>query len=159
MDKELIRKIENAAREGAREGAKHGAGHESTLPIILLVIVLAVAGFAAYQAIRMKHNIPISLNREKHQKLSTMLFVGHATATAVNAGKVYFTKNPMAINYPQWLAFAKYLYQQLKWVLLEKPIARASYVNGALYEDLEDVFKSVDETFNDFASGYVVIMD
>lgn len=68
-----------------------------------------------------KNSIPFSLNREKHPKLSTMLFIGHSAATAVSAGKVYFTKNPMAINYPQWVAFAKYSYKQLKWVLLEKP--------------------------------------
>ena len=37
-----------------------------------------------------KDSIPFSLNREKHPKLSTMLFIGHSAATAVNAGKVYF---------------------------------------------------------------------
>ena len=45
-----------------------------------------------------KDSIPVSLNREKHPKLSTMLFIGHSAATAVNVGKVYFTKNPMAFN-------------------------------------------------------------
>lgn len=50
--------------------------------------------------------IPFSLNREKHPKLATMLFIVHSGATAINAGKVYFTKNPMAINYLQWIAFA-----------------------------------------------------
>lgn len=39
-----------------------------------------------------KDSIPFSLNREKHPKLSTMLFIGHSAATAVNAGKAYFTK-------------------------------------------------------------------
>ncbi len=36
-------------------------------------------------------SIPISLNREKHPKLATMLFIAHAGATAANAGKIYFT--------------------------------------------------------------------
>ena len=54
------------------------------------------------------------MNREKNPKLATMLFIGHSAATAVNAGKVYFTQNPMAINYPQWIAFVKYSYKQLK---------------------------------------------
>lgn len=53
-----------------------------------------------------KDAIPFSLNREKHPKLATMLFIAHAGATAANAGKVYFTHNPVAINYPQWIAFA-----------------------------------------------------
>ena len=54
------------------------------------------------------------------RRLATMLFIGQAGAAAVNAGKVYFTKNPMAINYPQWVAFAKYSYSQVKWALIEK---------------------------------------
>jgi len=61
-----------------------------------------------------KESIPFSLDWEKHPKLATMLFIGHSAAVAINAGKVYFTKNPMAVNCPQWIAFAKYSYKQLK---------------------------------------------
>jgi hypothetical protein len=88
-----------------------------------------------------------------------MLFIGHSAATAVNAGKVFFTKNPMAINYPQWIAFAKYSYQQLKWVLLEKPNARDAYVRGIIDEELNEVFKSADETFDDVSAGYIVVFE
>ena len=63
-----------------------------------------------------------------------MLFIGHSAATVANAGKVYFMKDPMVINYPQWMAFAKYSYQQLKWVLLHKANARDAYVGGILFE-------------------------
>ena len=88
-----------------------------------------------------------------------MLFIGHSAATAVNAGKVYFTQNPMAINYPQWLAFAKYSYQQLKWVLLEKPAARDAYVHGILYKEMGEVFGSVDATFDEKSAGYIVVFE
>ena len=77
----------------------------------------------------------------------------------MNAGKVYFTKNPMAINYPQWLAFAKYSYQQLKWVLLEKPNARDAYVRGILYEELDEVLRSMDATFDDITADYIVVFE
>ena len=87
-----------------------------------------------------------------------MLFVGHSAATAVNAGKVYFTKNPMAINYPQWMAFGKYLYQQLKWGLIEKPEARKVYVAGILNDQLTEVMYSVDRTFYSYFDHYVVVM-
>lgn len=63
-------------------------------------------------------DVNILLNREKYPKLATMLFLGHSVATAVNAGKVAFTENPMAINYPQWIAFTKYSYSQLKWAVM-----------------------------------------
>lgn len=106
-----------------------------------------------------KDSIPFSLNREKHPKLSTMLFIGHSAATAVNAGKVYFTKNPMAINYPQWIAFAKYSYKQLKWVLLEKPELRDAYVRGIIAEELKEVYAEIDETFAEMSEQYIVVFN
>ncbi len=70
--------------------------------------------------VSIKETIPFSTNHLKNSKLETMLFIAHSGMTAVNAGKVYFTQNPMIINYPEWIAFGKYSYQQLKWVLIEK---------------------------------------
>lgn len=104
-------------------------------------------------------SIPISLNREKHPKLATMLFIAHAGATAANAGKIYFTKNPMAINYPQWLAFAKYSYSQLKWVIVNKPEAQNAYVMGKLNDELFSVIDSTNEMFEDFTKVYIVVFE
>ncbi len=109
--------------------------HFCTLSIpVMIVEVVTRIGYAIKrikEGYSVKESIPLSLNREKHPpKLGTMLFIGHSVATAVNVGKVFFTENPMAINYPQWLAFAKYSYQQLKWALIEKPNARDAYVRG-----------------------------
>lgn len=107
-----------------------------------------------------KDSIPFSLNREKHPKLATMLFIGHSAAVAVNAGKIVFKENPMAINYPQWLAFAKYSYSQLKWGLLEKTELCDRYVMGKINEELEEVFAEIDKNFDDFASKrYVIVMN
>ena len=106
-----------------------------------------------------KESIPFSLKREKHPKLETMLFIGHSASTAVNAGKVYFTKNPMAINYPQWIAFAKYSYQQLRWVLHEKPKVRDAYVRGVLYEEMDELFESIDATFDEISKEYIVVFE
>ena len=82
----------------------------------------------------LKDSLPYSLNREKCPKLATMLFLSHSFATLINTGKVYFSKNPMAINYPQWLAFGKYAFQQAKWLLYEKPELRDKYVMNKLFE-------------------------
>ena len=106
-----------------------------------------------------KNSIPFSLNREKHPKLSTMLFIGHSAATAVSAGKVYFTKNPMAINYPQWVAFAKYSYKQLKWVLLEKPELRDAYARGIIAEELNEVYAEIDKSFAEMSEEYIVVFN
>ena len=137
--------------------------HFCTLSIPVMIVEVVTRIGYAFKRIKeghsVKESIPFSLNREKHPKLATMLFIGHSAATAVNAGKVYFTQNPMAINYPQWIAFAKYSYQQLKWVLLEKPNARDAYVRGFLYEELEETLISVDVTFDDIAADYMVVFE
>ena len=137
--------------------------HFCSMSVPAMIVEVIVRLGYAFKRIKeghsVKESIPFSLDREKHPKLATMLFTGHAGATAANAGKIYFTGNPMAINYPQWIAFAKYSYSQLKWVLLEKPELRDRYVTGKLYEELDTVLLSVDETFNDFAKDYIVIID
>lgn len=128
----------------------------------MLVEVVTRLGYAIKrikEGNRIIDSIPFSLDREKHPKLQTMLFIGHAGAAAVNAGKVYFTKNPMAINYPQWIAFAKYSYSQLKWALIEKPELQDKYVTGKLNEELDQILISCDETFNDFSKDYIVVME
>ena len=135
--------------------------HFCTLSVTVMIVEAVTRIGYAFKRIKeghsVKESIPFSLNRERHPKLATMLFIGHSAATAINAGKVYFTKNPMAINYPQWIAFAKYSYQQLKWVLSEKPNAQDAYVRGVLYEELDEVLDSVDTTFGEFSEKYEVV--
>ena len=137
--------------------------HFCTLSIPVMIVEAATRIGYAFKRIKeghsVKQSIPFSLNREKHPKLATMLFIGHSAATAVNAGKVYFTQNPMAINYPQWIAFAKYSYKQLKWVLLEKPNARDAYVHGRLKEQLHEVLADVNSTFDEISANYIVVIE
>lgn len=128
----------------------------------MLVEVIVRLGYAIKRIKEghgIKESIPLSLKREKHPKLATMLFIAHAGATAANAGKVYFTQNPVAINYPQWIAFAKYSYSQLKWVLIEKPSLRDAYVRGKINEELDAVIAEADVTFNLFSQEYIVVFN
>ncbi len=126
----------------------------------MLVEVIVRLGYAfkrINEGHSIKESIPVSLNRKKHPKLATMLFLGHSAATAVNAGKVVFTENPMAINYTQWIAFTKYSYSQLKWAIIEKPAMRDAYVTGKINEELAEVCKQVDETFEECTKDRIVI--
>ncbi len=126
----------------------------------MIVEVIARLGYAfkrINEGYSIKESIPFSLNRREHPKLATMLFLGHSAATVVNAGKVVFTENPMAINYPQWIAFTKYSYSQLKWVLYDKPKLRDDYVCGKIYEDLNEVYNQVDKTFDEYTKDKIVI--
>ena len=135
--------------------------HFCSMSIPAMIVEVIVRLGYAIKRIKEGHairdSIPLSLNREKHPKLATMLFIAHAGATAANAGKIYFVQNPVAINYPQWIAFAKYLYGQLKWVLLEKPTLRDAYVRGKINEELDTVLAESNASFDRFAEDYVVV--
>lgn len=126
----------------------------------MLVEVIVRLGYAIKrikEGYSVKEAIPLSLNREKHPKLATMLFISHAGAAAANAGKVYFAHNPFAINYPQWIAFAKYSYIQLKWAVSKKPALREAYVWGKINDELNAILAEADATFDSFAEKCVVI--
>lgn len=107
----------------------------------------------------LRDSLPFSKKREKIPKLKTMLFIAHSAATAINAGKIYFRKNPLAINYPQWIAFAKYSYEQLKWTMLDKPELREKYRIGIINEQLTEVFDEVDDTFQELSKDGVIVFN
>ena len=132
-----------------------------SVPMMLVEVIVRI-GYSIKrikEGHSVKESIPFSLNREEHPKLATMLFIGHSGATAANAGKIYFTKNPLAINYPQWVAFAKYSYKQLKWVLIKKPEMRDAYVRGVLYGKYQSLLDEVDETFDEISKDYIVVIN
>ena len=130
-----------------------------SIPVMVVEVVVRL-GWAIKrikEGHRIRDSIPFSLNREKHPKLATMLFIGHTAATAINTGKICFTKNPMAINYPQWLAFAKYVFGQLKWGILTKPVWRDSYVRDRLGDALQATHREVARELERFSEDYVFI--
>lgn len=135
--------------------------HFCSMSIPTMIVEVIVRMGYAFKRINeghaIKDSIPVSLNKEKHPKLATMLFLGHSAATAVNTGKVAFTENPMAINYAQWIAFTKYTYSQLKWAVMEKPAMRDAYVTGKIYEEMNVVFVEVDNTFEECTRDKIVI--
>ena len=93
-----------------------------------------------YEGHEFLNALPFDIPRQKRKpKLQTMLFTAHAVATAANAGKVLFLKNPLAINLPQWLLFVKYSYQQLKWSIFTKENERQEAVQEVLNDDWEHV--------------------
>ena len=132
-----------------------------SIPVMIIEVIVRVSYACKCLKERksLSQSIPFSLNRNKHPKLSTMLFIAHSGASAINVGKIYFTKNPLAINYPQWIAFAKYSYKQLLWTLIEKPDARIEYVNDKLENRWNEIATKVDSSFNEFTKDYTVVFE
>lgn len=63
-------------------------------------------------------------------------------------------KNPLAINYPQWITFAKYSFSKMKWLLKQKPELQEAYVSGRLLDDFKAVLSDIDETYHTLSQGY-----
>ena len=104
----------------------------------------------------LKDALAITTDREKNPKLGTMMFISHSIATAANAGKVYLSKRPEAINYPQWVSFAANSYQQLKWSIIEKPSLADEYFTERIYDELSDVYKSLDSFVDE---NYIIVFE
>ncbi len=132
----------------------------SSIPTMIIEVVVRMG----YSLKRIKENnpikdsIPFSLDRSKNPKLATMLFISHAVACSINAGKIFFSKNPLAVNYPGWLTFAKYSYKQLKWALIQKPYLKEAYINNKLFENLQLVYEEIDNTFKEYNEKYNMIL-
>ena len=130
-----------------------------SIPTILTEVIVR----ASYCAKRVKEghglieSLPFDLLSNKKPKLSTMLFISHSIATASNAGKVWFTGNPLAINYTQWLAFAKYTISQLRWVLIQKPALRDKYVQGFIDRDWVEIDSILKSSWDEFTKDSIVL--
>lgn len=84
----------------------------------MLVEVLIRSGYflrALSEGKPLADAVPLILPGQRgKRRLRRMLLVGHALASAGNAGKVAWTKNPLAVNYPQWVALARYATPEVK---------------------------------------------
>jgi hypothetical protein len=94
-----------------------------------------------------------------HETLQTMLFLSHSISTAVNTGKILVTKNPMAINWAQWMVFAKYSISQLKWILYKKPRLRDKYVQGFIDSEWTEIEDELESTWNEFSNNSIFVYE
>lgn len=125
-----------------------------SIPVMITEVVVRVAYFAKrlYEGHSFEESIPVG-NHINKPRLSTMLFTAHSASTAINAGKVAFKKNPLDINYAQWLAFANYSLRQFKWTMIEKPNLRHRYVMDAIDEQWKSLYDDLDDLWCEYSSG------
>lgn len=130
-----------------------------SIPAMITEVIVRVSYFAKrlHEGHSIEESVPFSLNHEKKPKLGTMLFIAHSASTAINAGKVYFTKDPLNINYAQWLTFAKYSISQLEWVLYNKPNMRHKYVMDIMNEEWDLFCNDLEDFWDEFTDGATVV--
>ena len=67
-----------------------------------------------------------------NRRLQSGLFLSHSVATAVNAGKVAVTQNPLSVNLAQWQTFFLYALPQLHWLLVGRESAQGAFIQEKL---------------------------
>lgn len=130
-----------------------------SIPAMIIEVVVRVSYFVRQlvDGYSFSEAIPVGLSHEKKPRLGTMLFIAHSASTAINTGKIVFTKNPMDINYPLWLSFARYSVKQLQWVLHDKPALREQYVVNAINDEWEELFANIDDLWDEYTDGAKII--
>lgn len=68
-------------------------------------------------------------------KLRRQLLIAHSVATLINAGKVYVTQNPLAISWPQALAFLRYVAPELMYLVYGQEAARSKILEEKILRD------------------------
>ncbi len=118
-----------------------------SIPVLLagLSTRLCYLGKRLHEGHSLSESFPFSTDRNKHPKLATMLFLAHSVAAGIDTGRVYFSKNPMELSYPEMVVFASHAIKQLKWAAVEKPALRHEYIMDALDVELEELVDSSDE--------------
>lgn len=143
-----IGELDKTIAEIVQEMYKGGYDFIHFCSLAFPVMVTEVIIRLAYAVERIKEGastveaVPILMPGE-HSKLATMLLIGHSVAAAVNAGKVYFTKNPMSINYNQWIRFAQCACKETKWVLFGKKKAKEDYIENYMIRELDNSYKGI----------------
>ncbi|MBM3275083.1 MAG: hypothetical protein FJZ00_08010 [Candidatus Sericytochromatia bacterium] len=82
-----------------------------------------------------------------HPRLRRTLFLAHLGATAVNAGKIAITQNPLSLNWAQWLALFRYLIPEAVRVISGDEARRNAAVDAQLSSGWLDVYTSINQTW------------
>lgn len=132
------RTIGRLTRTMYAQGYDFGHFLAMSVPVLLIEVLVRTFYFMKrlHEGYSFMESIPFNIpGQPSKPKLQTMLFIAHTLATAANAGKVAITENPLSINFPQWIWFAKSALQQLKWVVWAKEYERHACVQKQLDTD------------------------
>jgi len=131
-----------------------------SIPVMIIEVLVRLFYFAKrlHDGHTFKEAIPFG-SRRKKPKLGTMLFIAHSVSAAINAGKIALTRNPLDINYAQWIFWAGYSFRQLHWVLREKPMLRDQYVSGMLEGEWATLSASIDELWQQMTDDAIIVFE
>ncbi len=79
-----------------------------------------------------------------HPRFRAMLALAYGTSSAVNAGKVYVTKNLLDANYASWLGLAWNGFHAAKWALHDRPAQLWDELEAQEIAELQELVSELD---------------
>lgn len=115
-----------------------------SVPVIITEIIIRLGYFV--KEIQKGKTLDQAIPLRSSLKLRRQLLIAHSVATLVNAGKVYVTQSPLAINWAQSLTFLSYIMPEISFLLLGKEATKSKLVE----EEIINNYKLINDEINEF---------
>jgi len=134
--------IGEVARQMYRSGYDFRHFMTASIPVMITEVIIRIGYFI--RSIQAGKTLVESIPSASSIKLRRQLLIAHSVATLINAGKVYVTQNPLAISWPQALAFLRYVMPELAFLLYGKEAARSKMVEDEIINDYHSINNQVE---------------
>lgn len=136
--------IGEVARQMYRSGYDSRHFMAASIPVMITEIIIRLS--YVIRAIKDGKSLVEAIPSASSIKLRRQLLIAHSVSTLINAGKVYVTQNPLAISWPQTLAFLRYVLPELHFLLYGKEAARSKMVE----DEILNSYHSIDCQLNEY---------
>lgn len=123
--------------------AMYGKGYDfrhfmaGSIPVMITEIIIRLGYFI--RSVQSRKTLMKSVPTASSLKLRRQLLLAHSVATLINAGKVCVTKNPLAISWPQALAFLRYVMPEMAFLIYGKEAAKSKMVEDEIISDYHSI--------------------
>ena len=90
-------------------------------------------------------------------RLRRTLFLAHLGATAINAGKVAITQNPLGLSWTQWLMYFRYLIPEANRVLGGDARSRRNAIDDHITRGWDELFTEIEQTWKNHQSMTITL--
>lgn len=116
--------------------------------LAVAAVEIIVRGSWVIRRLQEGRSVIESLPGAANPRLRRSLFLAHTVSSAINAGKVAVSQNPLSVNWDQWLMFFRYLLPEMNRVLGGDAKRRWQAIDQELTIDWQTLFEQIDQTWS-----------
>lgn len=129
--------VGEVARQMYRSGYDFRHFMAGTVPVMVSELIVRLSNFV--RAINKGSSLADAIPSASKLSIRRQLLIAHSVATLVNAGKVYVTASPLAINWSQMLTLLRYAVPELSYMLHGQEAERSKLVQKQIMADYESI--------------------